>query len=95
MKIVPINGHVLIKPLVHESLLPTEKGTYDEVGIIIDIAEDIINSFRLSENDKVWFDSWRASKHPTGESDEYFWLVPHKDLKAVEYQEDGSDTIPE
>lgn len=41
MDIIPVNNHLLIQPLKHESLLPTEKGTYEEVGIILDLSKEL------------------------------------------------------
>ena len=106
--IEPINDHVLIKPLEHKTFLPTEKGQYDEVGIVVSMGHNdygfLLNLFYyffrnqyscvLSVDDKVWFDGWLASKYPTGEGDEVFWLVPFKDIKAVEKQ-NGENKIPE
>jgi co-chaperonin GroES (HSP10) len=34
--IQPINEHVLIEPVKYKTYLPTEKGMYEEVGIVID-----------------------------------------------------------
>ena len=96
-----MNGHILISPLEHKSYLPTDKGTYEEIGVVIDAADGITEKREwngkeyppeLSKGDKVYFDSWLASKFPTGEGDEYFWLVPFKDVKAVEKQ-NGTDTV--
>ena len=77
--IKPINGHVIIKPLEHKTFLPQEKGLYDEVGIIVDGVE------LLTEGGKVYFDKWLASEFPTGNGNEFFWLVNYKDIKAVDY----------
>ena len=79
--ITPINGHVLIEPLVHQTYLPTEKGTFEEVGTVIETAEGIIG---IEKGTKVFFDSWLSSKYPTGKDDEFFYLVPFKDIRAIE-----------
>ena len=34
--------------------------------------------------DMVYFDSWLASKYPTGEGDKTFWLVNYEDIRAVQ-----------
>jgi hypothetical protein len=81
----PINGHVLIEPLKHQTYLPTEKGTYEEVGIVL--KRPWYKFWYPNEGDKVYYDSWLATKHPIGEDDSYFWLVPFKDIHAVEKKE--------
>lgn len=84
--IQPINWHILIKPLDSKTYLPTEKGTYDEVGIVVRTWEQIdINNEYPKIGDKIWFDGWLASKYPTGKGDEVFWLVPFNDIKAIEH----------
>jgi len=95
--IQPINRHIIIEPLKHQTYLPTEKGTYDEVGIVLEAGQgsnDAMGHPLLRKGDKVWFDCWLGSKHPTGKDDEYFWLIKFDDIKAVEHQ-DGTDSIPE
>lgn len=99
----------MIEPLKHQSLLPTEKGIYEEIGIVIDkaqiIAEGIYENWspdmmkqlpcwKINPGDKVFFDSWLAAKYPTGIDDEFIWLVPFKDIRAVE-KKYGENTIPE
>lgn len=87
MEIIPINGHLLIKPKVHQTFLPTEKSTFEEVGEIVDIAGDITQSpfyMKIKKGDTVFYDSWLAAKYPTGEDDNYFWLVPYKDVRAIQ-----------
>lgn len=86
-KIIPVNGHLLISPLKHESLLPTEKGQYDEVGEVVAIAGDAMNYMGIEIHDIVFYDSWLASKYPTGKDDEVFWLVPYKDIRAIQKKE--------
>ncbi len=92
MDITPVNGHILIKPLEHKSLLPTEKGQYDEIGEVVGFATELTIS-PLEIGDRVFYDGWLAAKYPTGESDEFFWLVPFKDVRAI--QKHGTNTIPE
>ena len=80
--IIPINGHILIKPLEHKTFLPSEKCQFDEIGIVLRIAQDVVGFIGIG--DKAYFDGWLSSKLPTGGEDEVFWLVPFKDVKAVE-----------
>ena len=84
--IKPINSNILIDPLVHSTFLPSEKGTFEEIGIVLDGGDS-----QLEKGTKVYFDGWTASKFPTGEGDNYFWLVPFKDIRAIEH----GNTIPE
>jgi hypothetical protein len=87
--IQPTNGHLLVKPMIHQTLLPTEKGHFDEIGEVVDWAmpqsreewEFIAN---LEVGDKVFYDSWLAAKYPSGEGDEEIWLIPFKDVRAVQ-----------
>lgn len=76
--IKPVNNHILIEPLKHDSFIPIDKGTYEEIGIVIEGNEQVL------KGDKVYFDGWLAAKYPTGKDDEFFWLVNWNDVKAVE-----------
>ena len=90
-KIKPINGHLVIEPLKHSTFLPTEKGTFDEVGIVL--IRPWYKFWYPNKGSKAWFDSWLASKHPTGEGDNFFWLVKYADIRAI--QKNGKDKISE
>lgn len=84
----PINKHILIEPIKHESFMFTERQTYDEVGTIVAIDEgsDFLESldYQLNIGDKVFFDSWLASKFPKEGTEEFYWLVPFESIKAYE-----------
>jgi hypothetical protein len=77
----PVNGHLVIDPLKQTTFLPTDKGTFDEVGIVLS-ERPWYKFWWAKRGEKVWFDSWLSSKHPTGEDDNYFWLVKWRDVKA-------------
>ena len=82
--IKPINDHVLIEPVKHESFMFSERETYDEVGTVIDFdIEGKAGQSNLSLGDKVYFDSWLASKFPKNDT-EFWWLVPFGSIKAYE-----------
>ena len=95
--IKPINGHVLIEPLKHESFVigPTE--TFEEVGIVLDYENSdptLSSTFSkgaLRKGAKVYFDAWLAGKYPAEEHGKYYWLVAMKDIKAIDY----GDTVSE
>ena len=84
----PVNNHILIEPVKHESFL-AGKDTYDEIGIVIDFADGInwIGDSTvvplIKKGDKVFFDSWLAAKYPDGK-DGYLWLVKWEDVRATE-----------
>jgi co-chaperonin GroES (HSP10) len=87
--IIPVNNHLLITPLEHKTFLPTEKSSYDEIGIIEEVG--FTTAIPVKKGDKVYFDSWLAAKLPKGSGDEYFWLVKWDDVRAIEY----ANEIPE
>lgn len=79
--ITPVNGHLLIEPVKHESFIASDTDKYEEIGLVVTVATGIEG---VKEGDKVFFDSWLAAKYPTGNGDEYFWLVPWQDVRAIE-----------
>jgi co-chaperonin GroES (HSP10) len=96
--IKPINNHVLIEPLVHDSFIASQKETYEEIGVVVDWATDgsipftggmtstsgaMMEFGSLRKGMKVYFDSWLAAKYPKGEG-EYYWLVKYEDIRAIE-----------
>ena len=89
MNVVPVNGHVLIEPLKQESFVVKDRDTYEEVGLVIAKASDV-PEFKDPPSGKftvkVFFDSWLAARYPTGNGEEYFWLVPWADVRAIEYE---------
>ncbi|MFA5937637.1 MAG: hypothetical protein WC822_07215 [Candidatus Paceibacterota bacterium] len=84
--ISPVNLHVLIEPVVHDSFIATQKETYEEIGVVVD-ADVKIKGYEVQVGDKVYFDSWLAAKYPKeGSTDEYFWLVKWEDIRALEHE---------
>lgn len=81
--ITPVNGHILIEPVAHDSFVASAKETYEEVGIVTAVSGTITE---IKAGDKVFFDSWLAARYPKNEN-EYFWLVRWDDVRAVEYAE--------
>lgn len=84
----PINGHVLIEPITHDSFIATQKETYEEIGIVVDLDVAITAAalgypIAPKKGDKVYFDSWLCSKFPK-EDGSFFWLVPFDAIKAYE-----------
>lgn len=77
---IPINDYVQIEPVEHEDFMALSKTTYDEIGVVLQINR-LNSAFKVG--DKVYFDSWLASKYPKG-NNEYYWLVKYEDIKAYE-----------
>lgn len=46
--IKPINGHILIEPVVHESFIASGRDTYEEIGVVIDF-DPAINPWAVEE----------------------------------------------
>lgn len=99
MKIIPVNGHLLIEPLVHEQFIATSQETYQEIGVVIDYDPDFDDDGvvwtgtgvtqppkLINKGDKVYFDGWLAAKFPNGE-DSFLWLVKWEDVRAVSHEE--------
>lgn len=87
----PINGHILIEPIKHDSFMASYRETYQEIGTIINAADDVVNHF-YSENHEMkllgntaYFDSWLAVKYPVegGKPDDFYWLVKWEDVRAL------------
>ena len=70
-----------------KTFMTTDKQTYEEIGTVIDASADNGLMGELKAGDKVYFDAWLAAKYPTGEGDNYYWLVKWEDVRAVEYAE--------
>jgi len=82
--IIPINGHVVVEPVVHESFISSQKETYDEIGTVMAIYEsDAQYQPKFNIGDRVYFDSWLAARYPKNDT-EYYWLVKVDDIRAYE-----------
>ena len=79
MNLRPINGYVLIEPVVHESFMAQAKETYDEIGVVIETSEPTIRN-----GVKVYFDSFMAKKYPNPDkADSFIWLVHKDEISAI------------
>lgn len=76
----PLNNYVQIEPQTREDFISSADTTYNEVGIVLEVAEGVT---RVTKGDTVYFDSWMAAKFPAGEG-KYYWLVPFENIKAYE-----------
>ena len=93
--ITPINNHLIIEPVEHESFIASSKGSFDEIGIVKAVPVEYHaflggttsdKPMLIEVGDRVYFDSWLAAKYPTGEGDKTFWLVNYEDIRAVQKQ---------
>lgn len=90
--ITPVNGHLVIEPLKHETFMAST-GRYEEIGVIVAVGDDIEgyikynpdgSGYKPKVGDKVYFDAWLASKYPKNDED-YYWLVNWSDVRAIEH----------
>lgn len=95
--IQPVNGHLLIEPLKHDSFIASQRDTFQEIGTVVAFdpmlspqhvfdGDEIHSSPKVEVGMKVYFDSWLAAKYPNGD-DGFYWLVQWPDVRAVEYGE--------
>ncbi len=82
---IPINGHLLIEPEVKDDFIASGDTTYNEIGKVITLPIGFKQPFGLGlqEGDRVYFDSWMASKFPDGKGS-FYWLVPFDNIKGYE-----------
>lgn len=81
MKEVLINGYLKIEPLEHSAFMSSQKESYEEIGKVLAVAEDITVPVGAS----VFFDSYMAKKYPKqGEEGKYEWYI-HID-EVVKYE---------
>lgn len=81
----PINQHVLIQPLEQDAFIATQRTSYEEIGIVLAVAEDTTAPIIFPVGTRVYFDSWVAKKFPVkGEFGKYHWYVEYKDIVAYE-----------
>ena len=94
--IQPVNKHLLIKPVVHESFIASQKETYEEIGEVLAMDESIGGNhsssgmeieYVVNVGDKVYFDSWLAAKFPGEKEGEHYWLIKFEHIRAVEHAE--------
>ena len=81
--IQPVNGHLLIQPIEHESFVATSQNTYEERGIVLAVAEGLKD--RVTAGDRVYFDAWLAAKFPGEKPNSYNWFVKWEDVRSIEY----------
>lgn len=84
MTFLPINGHVQIRPLKHETFISSGNDQYEEIGEVISLNFASIEDIQVG--DRVYFDSWMAAKYPDGNGD-YYWLVEYQHIRAIERNE--------
>lgn len=97
-QLIPVNSHLLIEPITHESFISNGQETFQEKGRVIDngrsnVSGSISTTLRKSfpeKGDIVYFDAWLAGKYPTGEDGKFHWVVRWEDVKMIEYEDEVS-----
>lgn len=93
MKIQPVNNHLLIKPVAHETFIASQSETYEEIGEVLAMDENINDVFSgtainlgamVRVGDKVYFDAWLAAKFPGEKEGEHYWLIKWEHVRAIE-----------
>lgn len=100
--IKPVNGHLIIEPIVHDEFIASQNSTFQEIGTVVAFDEDmklpvakigedgytVSADLRIKKGDKVYFDSWLAAKYPKADSKdgEFYWLVKWEDVRAIEHE---------
>ena len=90
----PINGHLLVEPLTHDSFISTQRETYEEIGVVVDSGVTEYQQYHSTtshfyseypkKGDKVLFDAWVAKKFPKeGKDGEFYWFVPYADIVGI------------
>lgn len=80
----PYNDHIQVRPIVHETFIASEgSNKYEEIGEVLAVAAGINN---IVIGDTVYFDSWTCAKYPTAIEDEFYWLVPLSEIRAIEHE---------
>lgn len=93
--ITPVNGHILIEPIAHDTFMAQQTSRYEEIGLIVAVNDDTDygDDWTPEVGERVYFDAWLAAKYPKrdGKEGEYYWLVNWKDVRAAEeVEEDGT-----
>lgn len=81
--ITPLHGHLVVEPIIHDSFISSQKETFDEIGIVISMANDVFKCSCVEVGQKVFFDSFMCSKYPNPDKpDSFVWFVPHTECKG-------------
>lgn len=81
MTLVPLNGHVEIKPVEQDGIIRSVDGMYEEKGAVLSIAPDVVGPIEIG--DYIYFDSWMSAKFYDGKGETHY-LVPYESIRAYE-----------
>ena len=87
MKILPIQGNILIEPIAEETAWATSNTQYEERGKVIETSFVETERFPIAIGSIIYFDSWQAASFKDGEGKD-IWLVHIDAVRAVEKQND-------
>jgi len=90
MTLIPINGHVQVKPIQEEGLFSRTDPKYEEKGVVVMCSNDLAGmlfrgeptNFPFNEGDIVYFDGWLCAKY--GDEENPIWLVKAEDIRAID-----------
>ena len=78
-----LNNYIQIEPIQHESFMASQRETFEEIGVVVAVDENIRD---IPVGSKVYFDSYMAKKYPVpGENDKFHWFVHY--LEVVKYDD--------
>ncbi len=88
MKVVPVNNHVIIRPVEEKTAYVSSQVAFEERGEVIAVEGTISTSGLPIPNTIqvgmfVYFDSWCASRYKDSNGEE-FWLIPIDKIRAIE-----------
>ena len=76
-----VNHHLKIEPIEYQSFISTDKGQFDEIGVVIDKDPELA---KVEIGKRVYFDSFLAHKIPNPENPQkFFWYVKFEELFDV------------
>ncbi len=70
---------MLVKPLVYEGFIASQKESYEEKGTVLAVGDGVEI---VKEGDMILFDSWLACKYPGETEGEFDWLVPAENIRG-------------
>lgn len=88
MREILLNDYFRVEPLKHDSFVVSEKTTYEEMGRIVGVPDDLEKYI----GGIAYFDSYIAKKYPVigGKPDEFQWFVPLSEIVKIEVEEGES-----
>lgn len=74
-----LNNYIQIQPITSDSFVMSQKDTYEEVGTVLALDDQIKD---IPIGSKVYFDSWLVKKYPVANG--YYWFISRENVVAYE-----------